>query len=77
MAQARAETIDLKALQGAALKLHRAFKRPKYYLWSVMTLYLQILGQESGNKLMLYSLAEKMMAKGREDGKVTDFEGAF
>ena len=74
MAQARAHPLNSKALQGAAMKLYRAFKRPKYFLWSVMTLYLQIQEQDGSNK-MLCAIAEKMLAKGAEDDKITDFEG--
>ncbi|KAI8384685.1 N-acetyltransferase B complex non catalytic subunit-domain-containing protein [Radiomyces spectabilis] len=61
---------DYKGQQQAALKLHRTFKQNKYLFWAIMSLALQGQG---GNSLS-YTLAERMMAKAQEDGRLEEVE---
>ena len=44
MAQARAYPLNSKALQGVFMKLFRAFKRPKYFLWSCTSRFRNMPG---------------------------------
>lgn len=61
---------DFKGQQAAAVKLHRVFKQNKYLFWAIMSLALQ---GSSGNKLS-YVLAERMMAKAMEEGRLEEVE---
>ena len=42
-----------------------------------MAIYLQGLEPDSKNQSLLFTLAERMMAKGDTDGKIKDFESAY
>ncbi|KAL0097689.1 N-acetyltransferase B complex non catalytic subunit-domain-containing protein [Phycomyces blakesleeanus] len=61
---------DYKGQQQAALKLHRTFKSNKYLFWGIMSLALQ---GEGGSSLS-YMLAERMMAKAQEEGRLEEVE---
>ncbi|KAF7728781.1 N-alpha-acetyltransferase 25, NatB auxiliary subunit [Apophysomyces ossiformis] len=61
---------DYKGQQQAALKLHRTFKSNKYLFWTVMSLVLQ--GQDGS--ALSYTLAERMMQKAHEEGRLEDVE---
>ncbi|KAJ8657138.1 hypothetical protein O0I10_007218 [Lichtheimia ornata] len=60
---------DYKGQQAAALKLHRTFKQNKYLFWAIMSLALQ--GKDSA---LSYTLAERMMAKAQEEGRLEEVE---
>ncbi|KAI9310584.1 N-acetyltransferase B complex non catalytic subunit-domain-containing protein [Dichotomocladium elegans] len=60
---------DHKGQQAAALKLHRTFKNDKYLFWAIMSLALQ--GKTSA---LSYTLAERMMAKAQEEGRLEEVE---
>ncbi|KAI9486220.1 MAG: N-acetyltransferase B complex non catalytic subunit-domain-containing protein [Benjaminiella poitrasii] len=58
---------DFKGQQAAAVKLHRLFKHNKYLFWAIMSLALQ-------STSLAYVLAERMMAKAREEGRLQEVE---
>ncbi|KAI9492083.1 N-acetyltransferase B complex non catalytic subunit-domain-containing protein [Zychaea mexicana] len=60
---------DYKGQQAAALKLHRTFKQNKYLFWAIMSLALQ-----GKNSALSYTLAERMMAKAQEEGRLDEVE---
>ncbi|ORY95533.1 N-acetyltransferase B complex non catalytic subunit-domain-containing protein [Syncephalastrum racemosum] len=58
---------DYKGQQAAALKLHRTFKQNKYLFWAIMSLALQ-------ENDLSYTLAERMMTKAQEEGRLEEVE---
>lgn len=58
---------DYKGQQAAALKLHRTFKQNKYLFWAIMSLALQ-------ENALSYTLAERMMTKAQEEGRLEEVE---
>ncbi|KAI8138978.1 N-acetyltransferase B complex non catalytic subunit-domain-containing protein [Fennellomyces sp. T-0311] len=60
---------DYKGQQAAALKLHRTFKQNKYLFWAIMSLALQ-----GKNSALSYTLAERMMGKAQEEGRLEEVE---
>ena len=68
---------DFKSCQQASLKLSKQFKsNPKYGLWTIMSLVLQV-SLNVPNSSLLLTLAQKMMDKAVQDEKLLGFEGAF
>ncbi|KAJ2958587.1 hypothetical protein NQZ79_g5865 [Umbelopsis isabellina] len=65
---------DLKGQQQAALKLHKTFKNNKYLFWAIMSLALQGEANKSGANNLSYTLAERMMTKAMEEGRVQQTE---
>ncbi|KAJ3054397.1 N-alpha-acetyltransferase 25, NatB auxiliary subunit [Rhizophlyctis rosea] len=64
---------DFKTLQQAAMKLNKQFKDDKYYFWTIMCIFLQAQATPSNQKI-LYPLAERMVTKAIDDGKLKSFE---
>jgi N-terminal acetyltransferase B complex non-catalytic subunit len=65
---------DLKGQQQAALKLHKTFKNNKYLFWAIMSLALQGEANKSSANNLSYTLAERMMTKAMEEGRVQQTE---
>ncbi|KAG2173554.1 hypothetical protein INT44_007145 [Umbelopsis vinacea] len=65
---------DLKGQQQAALKLHKSFKNNKYLFWAIMSLALQGEAAKGTTPNLSYTLAERMMSKALEEGKVKQTE---
>lgn len=65
---------DLKGQQQAALKLHKTFKNNKYLFWAIMSLALQGEANKGGANNLSYTLAERMMTKAMEEGRVQQTE---
>jgi N-terminal acetyltransferase B complex non-catalytic subunit len=65
---------DLKGQQQAALKLHKTFKNNKYLFWAIMSLALQGEAAKANTPNLSYTLAERMMSKALEEGKVQQTE---
>ncbi|KAF9098341.1 N-alpha-acetyltransferase 25, NatB auxiliary subunit [Mortierella sp. AD031] len=69
-----ARTLDFKGQQQVALQLHKNFKRTNYMFWAIMSITLQGQNVPAGQPNVLYSLAERMMAKQNTEGKVQTIE---
>ncbi|KAH8549871.1 N-acetyltransferase B complex non catalytic subunit-domain-containing protein [Umbelopsis sp. PMI_123] len=65
---------DLKGQQQAALKLHKTFKNNKYLFWAIMSLALQGEAAKGTTPNLSYTLAERMMSKALEEGRVKQTE---
>ncbi|KAJ3043125.1 N-alpha-acetyltransferase 25, NatB auxiliary subunit [Rhizophlyctis rosea] len=55
------------------MKLNKQFKSDRYFFWTVMCIFLQGRANPINQKIF-YPLAEKMMAKAVDEGKIQDFE---
>ncbi|CAG8502005.1 8272_t:CDS:10 [Acaulospora morrowiae] len=65
---------DFKGQQQVALKLHKTFKSNKYLFWAIMSLLLQAENAPSGQSGILLSLAERMMQKAVQEGRLKHTE---
>ncbi|KAL7750543.1 mitochondrial distribution and morphology [Sorochytrium milnesiophthora] len=70
---------DYKAMQQLANKLSKQFGQKRYFFWSACAIYMQARNTSGAadaatSKAMLLSLAERMLAKAYQDGKVTTYE---
>ncbi|KAI9363378.1 N-acetyltransferase B complex non catalytic subunit-domain-containing protein [Zopfochytrium polystomum] len=67
-------TRNFKSTQTLAAKMQKLFKTPKYYFWTVTSLYLQAVAAAPEQRKLLLSLAERMMDKAKDEKKITSFE---
>ncbi|KAJ3298905.1 N-alpha-acetyltransferase 25, NatB auxiliary subunit [Borealophlyctis nickersoniae] len=58
----------------AAMKLNKQFKVDKYFFWVVMSIYLQADTAPAVNRAIMYQLAERMIAKGAQENRLSTFE---
>ncbi|KAJ3187457.1 N-alpha-acetyltransferase 25, NatB auxiliary subunit [Gaertneriomyces sp. JEL0708] len=62
-------------MQQTAMKLQKQFKSPRYLFWTIMTIWLQAKQTtDEQKKKLLTTLAERMIVKAGEEGKMTDYE---
>ncbi|KAI8909049.1 N-acetyltransferase B complex non catalytic subunit-domain-containing protein [Gorgonomyces haynaldii] len=66
---------DFKLLQQASMKLTKQFKLPKYYMWTVVSIYMQALDPNASNRSVLFPLAERMIDKAHKENYIQTFEG--
>lgn len=57
-----------------ALKMSKAYRKPRYTFWAVVSILLQARESTEQAKPMLYTLAERIMLKAMEDGSVKQHE---
>ncbi|KAF9438206.1 hypothetical protein BGZ76_009224, partial [Entomortierella beljakovae] len=65
---------DYKGQQAAALQLNRNFKKNAYMFWAIMSITLQGQNGTAAQSNLSYRLAEGMMAKMKNEGKVETIE---
>ncbi|PKC15902.1 TPR-like protein [Rhizophagus irregularis] len=65
---------DYKGQQQAGLKLHKSFKVNKYLFWSIMSLVLQAENAPESQSTIFISLAERMMVKAVNEGRMRTTE---
>jgi hypothetical protein len=65
---------QVNATHQAAVKINRDFKSNKYYFWMVVSIYVQSQDIHSPNRTILLTLAERMIQKGIQEGKLDTFE---
>ncbi|CAB4440911.1 unnamed protein product [Rhizophagus irregularis] len=68
---------DYKGQQQAGLKLHKSFKVNKYLFWSIMSLVLQAENAPESQSTIFISLAERMMVKAVNEGRMRTTEEAL
>ncbi|CAG8496188.1 3550_t:CDS:10 [Funneliformis mosseae] len=61
---------DYKGQQQAALKLHKTFGVNKYLFWGIMSLVLQAENAPAGQSSIFMTLAERMMLKAVQEGRL-------
>ncbi|KAG0299446.1 N-alpha-acetyltransferase 25, NatB auxiliary subunit [Dissophora globulifera] len=69
-----ARSLDFKGQQQVALQLHKNFKKNSYLFWAIMSMTLQGQNVSANQPNVLYQLAERMMAKLNNEGKVETLE---
>ncbi|TPX65727.1 hypothetical protein SpCBS45565_g04984 [Spizellomyces sp. 'palustris'] len=72
MALTRAD--DRKSMQQAAMKLHKQFKDNRYLFWTIMTVWLQAKLDSTGGQSILATLAERMIVKAAQEGRLKEYE---
>ncbi|RKP12480.1 N-acetyltransferase B complex non catalytic subunit-domain-containing protein, partial [Piptocephalis cylindrospora] len=63
-----------KEQQQLALKMSKAYRKPRYTFWAVVSLILQARESSEQAKPMLYTLAERIMIRAKEDGSLQQHE---
>lgn len=53
------------------MKLFKQFNRVKYFFWAVISIVNQV---EAGANPRLLALAQRMMEKMEQEGKITEYE---
>ncbi|KND04408.1 uncharacterized protein SPPG_00138 [Spizellomyces punctatus DAOM BR117] len=72
MALTRAD--DRKSMQQGAMKLQKQFKDNRYLFWTIMTVWLQAKLDNAGGQSILATLAERMIVKAAQEGRLKEYE---
>ncbi|KAI9103067.1 N-acetyltransferase B complex non catalytic subunit-domain-containing protein [Phlyctochytrium arcticum] len=65
---------DRQKMQQAAMRLQKTFRDNRYLFWTIMTIWLRAKDDPKGPTGMMVTLAERMMVRAHQEGKVDTFE---
>ncbi|KAJ3012361.1 N-alpha-acetyltransferase 25, NatB auxiliary subunit [Thoreauomyces humboldtii] len=64
---------DWKQVQQASMKIQKQFQNNRYLFWTIVTVWLQAK-QGGPQRTLLTTLAERMVVKAAQDGRLQDYE---